>query len=263
MNIRELSYSRHFLVVADGKHFPEKAYQAASLFAKAFAKGLTLLALGDASEEFINKAESKGQEADYPFIFESCQGTLVDVCDLSERTETPIIFFEITKKGTYSNPMNIFKGLRDLRIPFVMVKEDTSKIDFSNIIVPIGYLPEEKEKAPYSSNMGRFLHSEILLLKANDYGSKTAKNVESIRSLFDKFNLKYEIRKAVNDSFKVEKEAVSIAAKENAGMVIISTSRDYGLDDMFFGPKELHIFKATTVPLMCINPRGDLYVLCW
>jgi hypothetical protein len=65
------------------------------------------------------------------------------------------------------------------------------------------------------------------------------------------------------DSFKVEKEVTLSAIKNGYDMVIISTSRDYGLDDIILGPKEQHIFNATQVPLMCINPRGDLYVLCW
>ena len=65
------------------------------------------------------------------------------------------------------------------------------------------------------------------------------------------------------DSFKVEKEAVEMAMNGEYGMVLITNSRDYGLDDIIFGPKEQHLFKQTTTPLMCINPRGDLYVLCW
>ena len=68
--------------------------------------------------------------------------------------------------------------------------------------------------------------------------------------------------KASTDSFSVEKEAVARAQREGYGVVIISASRDYGLDDLLLGPKELHLVRKSTVPLLLVNPRGDLYTLC-
>lgn len=265
MNVREVTYSRYFLVVTDGVKFPSKAIAAALQFAEGYKKGLCLLALtSSVSDEFSQKeSEWRASHPDVTYLFHIADGTLDDVCQMSERTETPIMFFETGHRDKFQDPMTVFKGLRDLRIPFVIVKMDADVTDFKKVIVPVCYLVEEKEKAPYTSNMGRFLGSEILVLQANDYGSKTPANVEAITTLYDKFNLKYTVEQARKDSFKVEKEAAYLASERGAGLVVISTSRDYGLDDIFFGPKELHVLRAATTPVMCINPRGDLYVLCW
>ncbi len=265
MLISEITYSRYFLVVTDGIYFPAKAMKAAVQFARGFQKGLCLLALTNKVSDAFAQKESEWEKdnADVKYQYHIASGTLDEVCIMSERTETPIMFFETGHRDKFNDPMTVFKGLRDLRIPFVIVKMDADVTDFSKVIVPVCYLVEEKEKAPYTSNMGRFLGSELLILQANDYGSKTPKNVEAIKTLYDKFNLKYTIEKAKKDSYKVEKEAAYKASEIGAGMVVISTSRDYGLDDIFFGPKELHVLRAATTPVMCINPRGDLYVLCW
>lgn len=264
MNIRELTYNRRFLVLSDGKHFPTKALESARQFANGFEKGFCLLALcDDVDENFDNRARQYANSCKEDFQYNVCSGTLPDVCDTSERTETPIIFVETAKNSKFSKVMTIFKAFRNLRIPYVIIKEDCQEINFTEILVPVTYLPEEKEKAPYSCNMGRFLHSRITVLQAKDYGSKTPANVKAITGFYDKFNLDYTVRQATKDSFKVEMEAVQLAKETNAGMVVISTSRDYGLDDLIFGPKEEHIYKISTKPLMCINPRGDLYVLCW
>lgn len=265
MNLREIEYSRYFLVVTDGIKFPSKAMAAAVQFATGYNKGLCLLALcGSVSEEFTAKeAKWRTSYPDVTYLFHIADGTLDDVCEMSERTETPIMFFETGHRDKFRDPMTLFRGLRDLRIPFIIVKMDADVTDFKKVIVPVCYLVEEKEKAPYTSNMGRFLGSEITILQANDYGSKTPANVNAITTLYDKFNLKYRVEKAKKDSFKVEKEAAYLASEIGAGLVVISTSRDYGLDDIFFGPKELHVLRAATTPVMCINPRGDLYVLCW
>jgi hypothetical protein len=83
-----------------------------------------------------------------------------------------------------------------------------------------------------------------------------------MKELFDKFDFRYRQEKASTDSFSVEKEAVARAQREGYGVVIISASRDYGLDDLLLGPKELHLVRKSTVPLLLVNPRGDLYTLC-
>ncbi|MDY6373618.1 MAG: hypothetical protein SPK91_04310 [Bacteroidales bacterium] len=265
MNVNNIEYSRYFLVVTDGVKFPSKAMAAAVQFARGYSKGLCLLALTETvTDEFAEKERLwEAENQDVKFCYYIAFGNLNDVCRMSERTETPMMFFETGHNDKFHDPMTVFKGLRELRIPFVIVKMDADVRDFSKIIVPVCYLTEEKEKAPYTSNMGRFLGSEIVVLEANDYGSKTPANVQAITTLYDKFSLKYTVVKAKKDSFKVEKEAAYMADETGAGMVVISTSRDYGLDDIIFGPKELHVLRAATTPVMCINPRGDLYVLCW
>ncbi|MBO4369971.1 MAG: hypothetical protein J5808_01245 [Paludibacteraceae bacterium] len=268
MNIRDIQYNRYFLVVADGENFPESACKSAAVFAKGFNKGLALISLAEQNTEAFKQAsEAFFRQADYPFICEACTGAIEDLCDLTERTESPMLFIEINPKGRFSKVMTWFKGLRDLRIPFILMKTGMEITDFDHILVPISYLVEEKEKGPYTSNMGRFLKSHIHLLQAKDYGSKTPRNVADITALYDKFKesepIEYSIVQASKDSFKVDREAVARTAEFDAKMIVISTSRDYGLDDLFFGPKEQHVFQATTVPVMCINPRGDLYVLCW
>ncbi len=264
MNIRELTYNRRFLVLSDGRHFPVKALEAANMFATGYQKSFCLLALCDnVDADFENLARQYEAAHADNFMYSACSGDLQDVCDLAERTETPIIFVETAKNSRFSNIMPVFKAFRSLRIPYVILKSNGKDIDFSKVLVPVAFLPEEKEKAPYSCNMGRFLKSEITVLQAKDYGSKTPANVRSITTFYDKFELPYTVMPAKKDSYKVELEAVKMANEDNYGMVVISTSRDYGLDDIFFGPKELKLYKTSQVPLMCINPRGDLYVLCW
>ena len=60
----------------------------------------------------------------------------------------------------------------------------------------------------------------------------------------------------------MEAESIQEAEKEQAGMIIVSASRDYGLDDILFGPKEYHVVKKSDIPVLLVNPRGDLYALC-
>ena len=192
------------------------------------------------------------------FVRNSTKNTLSEVCD---EVEASFLFIQLVdnKSKSIRNQLNI---CRDLRIPYLFYKDSFPAIDLTNVILPIGFLEEELEKAQFASAFGRFCGSEIIMLLANDYGSKAATNADKMKSLFDKFDFTYTLVKATKDSFKVETEAIQVAENKQAGIIIVSASRDYGLDDILFGPKEYHVVKKSLVPVLLVNPRGDLYALC-
>lgn len=150
---------------------------------------------------------------------------------------------------------------REIRVPYCFVKAGQS-IDFSEIAVPVSMLMEDKEKAPFASMFGRFCKSQITVFEPNDYGSKAHDNVLAIASLLDKFQLNYTIQKGRKNSFGIEFEVALSAREHHFGVVLISASREYGLDDVIFGCKEKKIIRKAQVPILLINPRADLYTLC-
>jgi len=184
--------------------------------------------------------------------------SLEEICEAEEASFLIIQLVENKNKTI----KQILQASRGLRIPYLIFKDDFLPLNLQKVLVPVIYLQEEVEKAQFASAFGRFCDSEVLVLQANDYGSKAKNTVEKMISLFDKFSFKYEVEKAIGDSYKVENEAIARAEKENYGIVIISASREYGLDDVVFGPKELRFVKKSFVPILLVNPRGDLYALC-
>ncbi len=271
MNIKATDCLRHFIVVADISHFPENAYKCALQFAKGYEKNVSFLIYNKNTtiepileKYWDEKIEILQKESSILINYSFFDSQLSELIAFTEEAETPMLFFEIHKKSVFNKPLNLFKQLKELRIPFIFTKDwKNYTVDFSKIIVPIGFLAEEKEKAPYSCNMGRFMNSKIYIYQAKDYGTKTPKNVASVVNLYNQFNIDTSVILGKKDSFEIEKEATTKAQEINAGMVLVSTSRDYGLDDIIFGPKELQSFNKASCPIMFINPRSDLYVLCW
>jgi hypothetical protein len=178
-----------------------------------------------------------------------------------EESEASFLFIQLPDKQI-KHLRNWLNYCRNLRIPYIFFRESFTTFHLSRIILPVGFLEEEMEKAQFASAFGRFCGSEIKMLLANDYGSKAAINAAKMKEFFDRFKFEYSLEKAARDSFKVDAEAIATAEKEQAGMVIVSASRDYGLDDLLFGPKEYHLVKKSSVPVLLVNPRGDLYALC-
>jgi len=181
--------------------------------------------------------------------------------EICEEHEASFLFIQLPVSNSKSIRGSL-NACRDLRIPYVLYKDTFAEMNLQKCMLPIGFLEEELEKAQFASAFGRFCGSEIYMLLANDYGSKAATNAEKMKILFDNFNFRYTIKKAKKDSFKVEAESIQVADDEHAGIIIVSASRDYGLDDIIFGPKEYHVVNKSPIPVLLVNPRGDLYALC-
>ncbi len=258
---------QQIFLAAHPNYFPEKGFELACKLAKVYEKDICLLGIPqrkvdrmDYLDMFTQWIKAKSENvpvklSQYTLDFNE------DFTDVMESTEASMIVFEISGEKFYNKPAEQLEICRRLRIPYFFVKQN-QPVSFDSVLVPVGRLNEEREKGPFSSSMGRFFNSEILLMTAKDYGNRARENMGAIQTLLDKFNLRYRHINATKDSSRVELEAARKTDELGAGILMISASRDYGLDDILFGTKELKVIKKATVPVMVINPRGDLYTLC-
>ncbi|MDR2824240.1 MAG: universal stress protein [Prevotellaceae bacterium] len=184
-----------------------------------------------------------------------------NLAEFCEREEVSFLLMQLAENRA-SILQKQLNACHDLRIPYIFYKNDFKILEAKKILVPVTFLEEEIEKAQFAAAFGRFFGTSITVLQANDYGSKAKITVRKMINLLDKFSLAYEVKIARRDSFKLEKEAVEIAEKENYDLLLISASRTYGLDDVIFGPHERKTVLQSRVPVILVNPRADLYALC-
>ena len=158
---------------------------------------------------------------------------------------------------------------REERRPYVFVTNTMRQIvQLNRILVPVTMLEEEVYKAEICSYLARKNGAHLILLKANDYGSRAQQNINRIithiQSVTEKSgtDINYEVMNAYKNSFKLYKEAVERQTEMGHQLLILTASRDYGLDDILFGPPERHAIQRSQVPVMLINPRSDLFSLC-
>ena len=183
-----------------------------------------------------------------------------NINNLIEEKDAALLIIGLNSDKEIQNYLN---KCRELRIPYIFVKNNTpNDFNINNIILPITNLEEEREKGPFTSSFARHFKCPITIYQPNDYGSKAATNINTLKTLFDSFNLQHTTLKGKKDSDAIEFEAGILNKNTQNSILIISASRDYGLDDIIFGPKERKIIKNIDIPTMLINPRGDLYALC-
>jgi len=158
---------------------------------------------------------------------------------------------------------------REERRPYVFLTPTMREISaLKRILVPVTMLEEETYKAEICTYLARKAGARILLLPANDYGSHARNNtnriishIESVRER-TKEDVEYEVLEARHDSFHLYDEAVSRQRDFAHQLLVLTASREYGLDDIIFGPPERKAISRSQVPVMLVNPRADLFSLC-
>ena len=184
--------------------------------------------------------------------------------------------------GSRRGIQQVLDACREERRPYVVIKDNCSAQQscfseaqngstLSSILVPVTMLEEEVYKAEVCTYLARKTGAHLILLRANDYGSKAIKNTQRIithiRTIAERTGepITYEERIAKGDSFHIHKELHTIPPLEGEarwGLILLTASREYGLDDWLFGPPEQYVIRHSQVPVMLVNPRADLFSLC-
>ena len=196
--------------------------------------------------------------------------------------------------GSRRGIQHVLDACREERRPYLVIKEQGTKskdislttdqtnqnsldswflVPGSSILVPITMLEEEVYKAEICTYLARKTGAHLILLRANDYGSKAIKNTQRIITHIQTIaertgeSITYEERVAKGDSFHIHKELPILSSTLQRGdrgglLILLTASREYGLDDWLFGPPEQYVIRHSQVPVMLVNPRADLFSLC-
>ena len=177
--------------------------------------------------------------------------------------------------GTRRHIQSVLDSCREERRPYVIIKNECSaqqsccsevQKGLSRILVPISMLEEEVYKAEICTYLARKTGAHLILLRARDYGSKAKQNTQRIITHIQTIaertgeEISYEVQEAKHDSFSFHKDFHSTEWKHD--LLLLTASREYGLDDWLFGPPELYAIRKSEVPVMLVNPRADLFSLC-
>lgn len=198
--------------------------------------------------------------------------------------------------GTRRGVQRVLDACREERRPYLVIKEQRTKskdispttnqtnqnsLDSwflapgSSILVPVTMLEEEVYKAEICTYLARKTGANLILLRANDYGSKVKRNTQRIITHIQTIaertgeTITYEERIAKGDSFHIHRELAEQAdigyrasGIGEIGLILLTASREYGIDDWLFGPPEQYVIRHSQVPVMLVNPRADLFSLC-
>lgn len=159
-------------------------------------------------------------------------------------------------------------ALQQSPIPFLFVKgSNPDTLRYSSLILPVDFRKVMKDTSLWASYFGRFNHSKVTILSAteknSDYAKMIKKNLRFIEKLLYKLQLDVHQRTTSKGSFGLPFEALTQCRGNGYDLLIIPSSKNISLIDLLIGlPEKKIIRQAGETPVLCINPKRDMYILC-
>jgi hypothetical protein len=174
----------------------------------------------------------------------------------------------VKKKTDYFTAGKLVTDYRNLRVPLIVVHDIMPrKSMYSNIILPLDFNRESKEKSAWAGHISTLNQSKVRILirayKDSYFAASLRNNLVLVKKLYKNLEVDYDIVKEPDITVDIDKYAVEYAWLNNADLLVIMATKDIAVDDLLLGLKEKKIVNNKyKLPVMLINPRDDLYLPC-
>ena len=147
------------------------------------------------------------------------------------------------------------------KIPFIVVQDPPADQErYHNIVFPIDFRIENKEKIRMAIFMGKYFESKIHMLVATstdkNLKKRTNSNLNFAIKYFIQNNIEYEIHHVEKGKFA--QQTIDFAQKTNADLILIMTTKNITLADYVLGASEQFIIaNSSRIPVCCVNPKAS------
>jgi nucleotide-binding universal stress UspA family protein len=206
-------------------------------------------------------------ELGHEIIYVLKNGSIFDeISDYASEEENNVNFVVLGTHGIKGS-QKLFgsKALRVIsgsKVPFMVVQNaPPEKERISNIVFPIDFKSENKEKLQWAIFLGKYLNSKFHLFKSGSKDKSLHKKANinlnfAIRFLIQN-NIEYEIHVAPEGT-NFMKETLSFAKSIDSDLILITTTKHMTFLDLVFAAKEQYLIANDEgIPVMCVNPRSS------
>jgi nucleotide-binding universal stress UspA family protein len=147
------------------------------------------------------------------------------------------------------------------KVPFIVVQDPpTDQERYHNIVFPIDFRGENREKMKMAIFMGKYFESKVHILVAvssdKNIFKKTNINLNFAVKYLMQNNIDYEIHKVPKGKFA--QQTIDFAQKINADLLLIMTTKNISVVDYVMGASEQYIIaNSSKIPVCCINPKAS------
>ncbi len=153
------------------------------------------------------------------------------------------------------------KVLLGSKVPFIIVQDKPrTEEKLSNIVFPIDFRSENKEKLYWAIYLGKYFNSKVHLFIYPVTDPSLQKKIN--------MNLNFAVRFLIQNSLDYEKhtapkgefgkETIKFAQDMNADLILIVTTKNINFLDFIFGSREQYIIaNVAKIPVMVVNPRSS------
>jgi nucleotide-binding universal stress UspA family protein len=147
------------------------------------------------------------------------------------------------------------------KVPFIVVQDPPADQErYHNIVFPVDFSSENKEKMGMAIFMGKYFDSKIHILKTvsrdKSLSKKTNINLNfAVRYLIQN-NIEYEIHEVIRGN--LAQHTIDLAQKIHADLILIMTTKNITMADYILGASEQYIIaNSSKIPVCCVNPKSS------
>lgn len=151
------------------------------------------------------------------------------------------------------------KVIRGSRVPFFVVQDMPHGERIDNIVFPIDFKHENKEKIKWAHYLCNLYKSKIHIVHpiVSDslFKRRILSNIVFAKKYFDNTDINWEI-KAIGTKIDFAKDVINYSERVKANLILIMTSKTLTFADYVMGPSEQYIIaNSAKIPVMVVNPR--------
>ncbi|HVN59252.1 MAG TPA: universal stress protein [Bacteroidales bacterium] len=216
------------------------------------------------TEKLKKVAEQNGQKYNMPIASHISKGSIFsEISAFANDKDASLVVM-----GTHG-----MKGMQKLtgswalkvivksKVPFIVVQDPPRDQErYHNIVFPVDFRGENKEKMKMAIFMGKYFDSKVHFIKNETMDKMIAKKVNINMNFAVKYlmqnNIEYEIHEVPKGDFA--QQTIDFAVRINADLIMIVTTKNITFADYMVGASEQYIIaNSSKIPVCCINPKSS------
>lgn len=179
-------------------------------------------------------------------------------------------------RSSFTNRRTLLRNFRECKIAYLVVEIATENTKNGmpptthpsapeRATLTLDYHRESKEKLIWGSYIARYIGASLTVAMP-DYKDSNLRqlqidNQHYMEKLYTSLDLKYTTSTIPHFTFKNSDIATIERLKPDVHVALTTDIRQRDLGDWLFGAPEMHLLSSKT-PILFLNSRDDLYVLC-
>jgi nucleotide-binding universal stress UspA family protein len=226
--------------------------------------GIDKKAEGEKTALLKQLTEENGKKYNVPISFQISKGSIFTaIADYANEKEASLVVM-----GTHG-----MKGMQKLtgswalkvivksKIPFIVVQDPPADQDrYHNIVFPVDFRGENKEKIKMAIFMGKYFESKIHMVVSVSSDKNIIKKTNINLNFAIKYMIQNNIEYEIHDMPKgnLAQQTIDFALKINADLILIVTTKNITFADYVVGASEQYIIaNSSKIPVCCVNPKAS------
>jgi len=228
------------------------------------SSGITPKAYAEKTTHLKRLIEENGRKYNVPIVYHISKGSIFSaIAEFANEKEANLVVM-----GTHG-----MKGMQKLtgswalkvivksKIPFIVIQDPPADQErYHNIVFPVDFRGENKEKIKMAIFMGKYFDSKVHMVVSvstdKNILKKTKTNLNFAIKYLIQNNIDYEIHDMPKG--KIAEQTIDFAQKINADLILIVTTKNITFADYLVGASEQYIIaNSSRIPVCCVNPKAS------